>query len=70
MSYETFSIKTLKLIRQRYKREDEQYIRLTELIQLAQYRLKHGEAAYRELLDRRTEPVYEDSVKHEQSSLF
>jgi len=70
MSYESFSIRTLKLIRQKYARGSEQHIRLTELIQLAQFRLKHGEAAYKELLDRKTEPVREDSVKYEQTSLF
>lgn len=70
MSYDTYSIRTLKLIRQRYHRETEQYIRLTELIQLAKYRLKHGEAAYKQLINQRTEPVCEDSVKYEQLNLF
>lgn len=70
MSYESYSIRTLKLIRQRYHRNTEQYIRLTELIQLAQYRLRHGEAAYKELLDRKTDPVCEDSVKYDQLPLF
>lgn len=70
MSYESYSIKTLRLIRQRYHRETEQYIRLTELIQLAQYRLKHGEAAYQQLLKDRLSPVCEDIVRHEQLTLF
>ena len=70
MSYESFSIKTLKLIRSRYHHQTEQYIRLTELIQLARFRLKHGEAAYKELLDRKTKPIHEDSVKYDQMNLF
>lgn len=61
---------TLKLMRQRYRPGTAEYIEITRLIGLAQYREKHGPEAYAQLVKGLKERQHEVLNNQYQLSIF
>lgn len=69
MTYTNYAIKTLRQLRKYYEPQTEEYQRLTQLIQLEKYRLKHGTLAYLQVMSQAGAPDYEDLVNQTEADI-
>lgn len=69
MTYTNYAIKTLRQLRRQYDPKTEEYQRLTQLIQLEKYRLKHGTLAYLQVMSQAESPDYEDLVNQTEADI-